>query len=86
VTIATLSPLDRTLPQMLTPQSAAFGYRPLITIGAQTWTFEQAHQIAARRGGTLRPAGIKRGDRVAALRCAAISSAGMFTRLAFTQQ
>jgi crotonobetaine/carnitine-CoA ligase len=33
----------------------------------QTWTFPQARDIAARRGGSLRQAGIQRGDRVAAL-------------------
>jgi crotonobetaine/carnitine-CoA ligase len=65
--IASLPPMDRTLPQMLTVLASRFGERPLVTVEDQTWTFREARTIAARRGGSLRQAGIRRGDRVAAL-------------------
>jgi carnitine-CoA ligase len=59
--------MDRTLPGMLVAQAARHRDRPLVTVGVQTWSFRQACAIAARRGGSLRQAGIQRGDRVAAL-------------------
>ena len=59
--------MDRTLPRMLTLQADRYGDRPLVTVGTQSWTFREACTIAARRGATLRNAGIQRGDRVAAL-------------------
>jgi carnitine-CoA ligase len=59
--------MDRTLPAILKTQAARHGDRPLVTVGAQSWSFRQTRDIAARRGGTLREAGIQRGDRVAAL-------------------
>ena len=67
MTIIALPPLERTLPALLTRQADRFGDRPLVTVGGQTWTLRQARDIAARRGGSLRQAGIQRGDRVAAL-------------------
>ena len=67
MTAVLLSPIDRTLPRMLMLQAERHGDRPLVTVDAQTWTFRQTCDVAARRGGSLRQAGIKRGDRVAAL-------------------
>lgn len=67
MTIAMLPPMERTLPRMLLLKAERFGGRPLVTVGAQTWSFEDACTIAARRGGSLRDAGIQPGDRVAAL-------------------
>ena len=67
MTIATLPPLERTVPILLTRQADRFGDRPLVTVDDQIWTFHQARNIAASRGGSLRQAGIRRGDRVAAL-------------------
>jgi crotonobetaine/carnitine-CoA ligase len=67
MTATPLAPLDRTLPAMLTLQAQRHGDRPLVTVGDTTWTFEQARAIAACRGGSLRNAGIRRGDRVAVL-------------------
>ena len=66
-TVATLPPMDRTLPRMLLLQAERFGGRPLVTVGAQTWSFGDACTIAARRGGCLRDAGIRFGDRIATL-------------------
>jgi crotonobetaine/carnitine-CoA ligase len=65
--MASLLPMDRTLPQMLTALASRFGRRPLVTVEDQSWTFREARDIAARRGGSLLQAGIRHGDRVAAL-------------------
>jgi carnitine-CoA ligase len=67
MTTTSLPPMDRTLPAMLKTQAARHGDRPLVTMGGQSWSFRQACDFAARRGGSLRQAGIRRGDRVAAL-------------------
>lgn len=61
------APSDRTLPTMLTRRAEAFGARPLVTIGGETWTYAQARDVAARFAGTLADAGIATGDRVALL-------------------
>jgi carnitine-CoA ligase len=58
---------DRTLPNLLRLGAERYGDRPLVTVSGTTWTFAQACSIAAARGGSLRDAGIRRGDRVAAL-------------------
>ena len=58
---------QRTVPQMLTVLAERHGVRPLLTIGAKTWTFADAADAAARRAGTLVAAGIGAGDRVAML-------------------
>ena len=62
-----LAPMRRTLPAMLVSRAKDVGERPLVTVGASTWTVADACDIAARRGGSLRDAGVRRGDRVAAL-------------------
>ena len=67
MTARLLAPMERTLPAMLMRQAERHGERPLVTVAATTWTFRDACVIAARRGGSLREAGIGRGDRVAAL-------------------
>jgi crotonobetaine/carnitine-CoA ligase len=67
MTIATLPPVQRTLPVMLMARAKSHGDRKLITASGRTWTVSDACAIAARRGGSLRAAGVQRGDRVAAL-------------------
>ena len=62
-----VAPMDRTLPALLRLGAERHGGRPLVTVNATTWTVSEACVIAARRGGSLREAGIQRGDRVAAL-------------------
>jgi carnitine-CoA ligase len=59
------APSDRTVPAMLARRAEEFGERPLITAGEQTWTYAQAHDVAARFAGTLAAAGVSLGDRVA---------------------
>ncbi|WP_158931909.1 ATP-dependent acyl-CoA ligase [Acidisphaera sp. S103] len=59
-----LAPMDRTLPAML---RSADPERKLVTVGDTTWTVADACRIAATRGGSLRDAGVRRGDPVAAL-------------------
>jgi len=59
------APSDRTVPTMLARRAEEFGERPLITAGEQTWTYAQAHDVAARFAGTLAAAGVSLGDRVA---------------------
>ncbi len=60
-------PHERTLPAMLRRQAAQFGTRPLLSIAGTQWRHGDAAGAAARRGGTLRAAGVARGDRVAVL-------------------
>lgn len=62
-----LPPEDRTLPRMLRRQAALFGDRRLVEIGGEAWSFAEACGMAARFGGTLRAAGIERGDHVAVM-------------------
>lgn len=64
---ACIPPHERTLPHMLRRQAALFGERRLVEIGGQAWSFADALRIAARSGGTLRAAGIGRGDHVAVI-------------------
>jgi carnitine-CoA ligase len=59
------APAERTLPAMLTRQAERFGHKPLITDAGTTWTYADACEAAASYAGTLRSAGIQRGDRVA---------------------
>jgi carnitine-CoA ligase len=62
-----LPPAKRTLPHMLRRQAALYGSRRLVEIGAQAWSFVETLEMAARFGGTLRAAGIERGDHVAVM-------------------
>ncbi|MGA3400345.1 MAG: ATP-dependent acyl-CoA ligase [Acetobacteraceae bacterium] len=62
-----LPPVERTLPGMLRRQAALYGNRRLVEIGGQTWSFAETLEMAARFGGTLRAAGIQRGDHVAVM-------------------
>ncbi len=59
------APGDRTVPAMLTRQTARYGDKPLVIFGGQTWTYTRTRNEAAAFGATLLAAGIKRGDRVA---------------------
>jgi crotonobetaine/carnitine-CoA ligase len=60
-----LAPPERTLPALLKRQAEVFGERPLMAVIGGEWTHRDAPNAAARRAGTLRTAGIARGDRVA---------------------
>lgn len=62
-----LPPADRTLPRMLEIQAAHHGDRTLLSAVGGSWTFREAHEIAAGRGAALRAAGVAAGDRVAIL-------------------
>ena len=62
-----LPPAERTLPRMLRRQAALHGDRRLAEIGGTAWTFTETLDLAARFGGTLHAAGIRRGDHVAVL-------------------
>jgi crotonobetaine/carnitine-CoA ligase len=62
-----LPPGERTLPRMLRRQAALHGSRRLVDIAGQSWSFADALEVATRFGGTLRAAGIERGDHVAVL-------------------
>src|SRR5271165_1304315 len=60
-------PDERTLPRMLRRQAAFHNHRRLVEIGGRAWSFAETLEMAARFGGTLRAAGIERGDRVAVM-------------------
>jgi len=62
-----LTPAERTLPAMLRHGAARFAARPLCSIPGAQWSHRDAAEVAARRAGALRAAGIKRGDRVAVM-------------------
>jgi crotonobetaine/carnitine-CoA ligase len=62
-----LPPDDRTLPRMLELQAAKYGDRKLLSCTGHSWTFREAHDVAAGRGASLRAAGVSAGDRVAIL-------------------
>jgi crotonobetaine/carnitine-CoA ligase len=64
---ALIAPDARTLPQLLRRQAALHGDRKLLDIGGHVWTFADTLDTAARFGGTLRAAGIGRGDHVAVI-------------------
>ena len=62
-----LPPDERTLPRMLRRQAALHGNRRLVEIGGHAWSFTETLDMAARFGGTLHVAGIRRGDHVAVM-------------------
>jgi crotonobetaine/carnitine-CoA ligase len=62
-----LAPAERTLPRMLRRQAGLHGDRRLVEIGDHAWSFAETLDMAARFGGTLRAAGIERGDHVAVM-------------------
>ena len=64
---ALIAPSERTLPSMLRRQAALHGARRLLDIDGRVWTFADTLEMAARFGGTLRAAGINRGDHVAVI-------------------
>src|SRR5438552_3350328 len=61
--LALLAP-DRTVPAMLRRAAEHYGDRPLLKITGAEWRHRDAVDIVARRAGTLRAAGVGRGDRV----------------------
>ncbi len=62
-----LTPPERTLAAMLRHGAARFAARPLCSIPGAQWSHRDAAEVAARRAGALRAAGIQRGDRVAVM-------------------
>jgi len=64
---ARIAPADRTLPRMLRRQAVLHGDRRLMEIGGTRWTFAETLDMAARFGGALHAAGIRRGDSVAVI-------------------
>lgn len=58
---------ERTVPRLLQRQAAAFGDRPLMSVGDVRWTHAGAADAVARRAASLQAAGVGRGDRVAIL-------------------
>jgi crotonobetaine/carnitine-CoA ligase len=58
-------PGERTLPALLQRQARRFGERPFLEMTGAQWKHRDAAEVAARRGGALRAAGVARGDRVA---------------------
>ena len=60
-----IEPRHRTLPAVLRRAAERFGERRLVSITGGEWRHRDAAEIAARRAGALRAAGIGRGDRVA---------------------
>jgi len=64
---SSFAPPDRTLPVMLMLQAEKFGDKSLVSASEDTWTYYETRDHAARFAGTLREAGIRRGDRVAVI-------------------
>src|SRR5688572_9105787 len=62
-----LAPHQRTLPQMLRLAGDRFGSGAACAIPGTQWSHQDVLDVAARRAGALRAAGVKRGDRVALL-------------------
>jgi carnitine-CoA ligase len=62
-----LLPEERTLPRMLRRRGALYGDRRLVEIDGQAWSFTETLEMAARFGGALHAAGIKRSDHVAVM-------------------
>jgi carnitine-CoA ligase len=62
-----LLPEQRTLPCMLRRQAALHGDRRLLEISGQAWSFAETLDMAARFGGALHAAGVRRGDHVAVM-------------------
>ena len=60
-------PGERTLPGLLQRQAQRFGERPFLEMPGAQWRHRDAMEVAARRGGALRAAGVERGDRVAVM-------------------
>lgn len=58
---------SRTLPALLDRQAAAYGDRPLIRCGNATVSYSATREMAARSAARLRAAGVRPGDRVAAI-------------------
>lgn len=59
------APEERTLSIMLSIQAKRSPERPFITFSGQTWTFDDAKNVAALYAGILQSAGIRKHDRVA---------------------
>jgi carnitine-CoA ligase len=60
-------PAERTIPALLERQAAAHGERPLLSAPGVERSFAEVRDAAALSAGTLAAAGVKRGDRVAAM-------------------
>lgn len=62
-----VSECDHTLPAVLRRQAAAFGDRPLLRFGRETWSYSDTLEHAASSAYALRSAGLEVGDRVAVM-------------------
>jgi crotonobetaine/carnitine-CoA ligase len=58
---------EQALPALLDRQAKAFGDRPLLRIGDVARSYQEVRDAAALSAGRLRAAGIRKGDRVAAM-------------------
>ncbi len=56
---------EQTIPALLERQAAAYGGKPLLRMAGVERSFAEVRDAAARAAGTLRAAGIERGDRLA---------------------
>ncbi len=57
----------RTVPALLQRQAQRYGDKPLVVLGATTWTYRDTVERAARMAGALRERGVEPGDRIALL-------------------
>ena len=62
-----LPPAQRTVPGLLRRQATAFGSRACVTLPGAEWRHDEIADVAARRAGALRAAGVEQGDRVAVM-------------------
>ena len=62
-----LPPAQRTVPGLLQRQAAVFGGRPCVSMPGAQWRHDEVADVAARRAGALRAAGVEQGDRVAVM-------------------
>ena len=60
-----VSECEQTLPAVLRRQAAAFGDRPLLRFGQETWSYADTLERAASSAYAMRSAGLQVGDRVA---------------------
>lgn len=55
---------EQTMPVMLRRQADRYGDKPFIVTEAETWTYRQTVDVAARTAGALAGRGVRRGDHV----------------------
>jgi crotonobetaine/carnitine-CoA ligase len=65
--LRSLHPAQRTLPALLERQRRAYPDKPLVRFGATELSYAEVRDRAARAAGALQAAGVRPGDRVAAM-------------------